>query len=348
MAAGKSSHGTLEKIMRSFASLLTLAAALSAPHTYAAQPVEGYATTPDGVKLFYRAAGDGDAVVLLPGGMYLYDDFRRVAAGRRLIAYDQRNRGRSDALHQRTKLERGVLQDADDLEAVRRHFGAERVAIIAHSYMGLAAALYASSHPQHVSRFVQIGPPPPVYGKRYEPDTNSTDPVLKEVFAKLGELRLQGAETAPEELCVRVWEVLRPMYVAKRTDADKLASWGGCDLPNEQNAMQHYNANILPSMKTLRFTSDQLARADMPVLTIHGTRDRNAPYGGGREWASLLPDARLLTIDDAAHAPWIEAPEVVFGAIDRFLNGEWPKEALTPTPRPQERASPPQSREPAR
>jgi proline iminopeptidase len=317
---------------RSIASLLTLVAVLGAPNARAAQPAEGYIATPDGVKLFYRAAGDGDAVVLLPGGMYLYEDFKRLATGRTLIAYDQRNRGRSDSVQERAKLERGVLQDADDLDVVRRHFGAERVAIIAHSYMGLAAALYASNHPEHVSRFVQIGPPPPVYGKRYEPDTNSTDPVVKDVFAKLGELRMQGAETAPQELCVRVWEVLRPMYVARREDANKLASWGGCDMPNEQNAMQHYNANILPSMKTLTFTAEQVARAVMPVLTIHGTKDRNTPYGGGREWASLLPNARLLTIEDAAHAPWVEAPDVVFGAIDRFLRGEWPNEALTPTP----------------
>src|SRR5688572_27519407 len=143
--------------MRNIASSLILVVALGAPNARAAQLAEGYIATPDGVKLFYRTAGDGDAVVLLPGGMYLYEDFKRLATGRKLIAYDQRNRGRSDAVQERAKIERGVLQDADDLEAVRRHFGAERVAIIAHSYMGLAAALYASSHREHVSRFVQIG-----------------------------------------------------------------------------------------------------------------------------------------------------------------------------------------------
>jgi pimeloyl-ACP methyl ester carboxylesterase len=39
----------------------------------------------------------------------------------------------------------------------------------------------------------------------------------------------------------------------------------------------------------------------MPVLTIHGTKDRNAPYGSGREWAFNLPNARLLTIKGGAH-----------------------------------------------
>ena len=66
------------------------------------------------------------------------------------------------------------------------------------------------------------------------------------------------------------------------------------------------------------------AKVAMPVLTIHGTRDRNAPYGAGREWASHLPVARLLTIPGAAHMPWIDQPDLVFRAIDTFLKGQWP------------------------
>jgi len=64
-----------------------------------------------------------------------------------------------------------------------------------------------------------------------------------------------------------------------------------------------------------------------PVLNVHGTKERSAPYGGGREWALILPNARFLTIDNVAHAPWIEAPEKVLGPIGTFLNGTWPEAA---------------------
>jgi pimeloyl-ACP methyl ester carboxylesterase len=40
-----------------------------------------------------------------------------------------------------------------------------------------------------------------------------------------------------------------------------------------------------------------------------------------------LPNARLLTVTGAGHAPWIEAPDLVFRAIDVFLRGAWPAEA---------------------
>jgi len=65
-----------------------------------------------------------------------------------------------------------------------------------------------------------------------------------------------------------------------------------------------------------------------PILIIHGVKDRHAPYGGAREWAIGLPDARLVTIHDAAHMPWIEAPDAVFNSIATFLGGAWPEAAL--------------------
>ncbi|SPE43366.1 hypothetical protein SBA3_900021 [Candidatus Sulfopaludibacter sp. SbA3] len=30
-------------------------------------------------------------------------------------------------------------------------------------------------------------------------------------------------------------------------------------------------------------------------------------------------------MENAGHAPWIEAPETVFGSLQSFLDGEWPE-----------------------
>ena len=61
-----------------------------------------------------------------------------------------------------------------------------------------------------------------------------------------------------------------------------------------------------------------------PVLTIHGRQDRNVPYGAGREWAFKLGNARLVTVPEAAHMPFLERPEIVQPAIRQFLAGTWP------------------------
>ena len=76
-------------------------------------------------------------------------------------------------------------------------------------------------------------------------------------------------------------------------------------------------------LRALDIAQEATIKVSIPVLTIHGRKDRNAPYGGGREWDMLLPNARLITIDDAAHMSWVEFPEIVFPSIELFLNGQW-------------------------
>lgn len=89
--------------------------------------------------------------------------------------------------------------------------------------------------------------------------------------------------------------------------------------------MRYWMQSILPSVRSLAFAPEELAGIEAPILTIHGTKDRSAPYGGGREWALLLPEARLLTVRNAGHAPWIEEPERVFSSIETFLAARWPE-----------------------
>jgi pimeloyl-ACP methyl ester carboxylesterase len=84
---------------------------------------------------------------------------------------------------------------------------------------------------------------------------------------------------------------------------------------------------LLASDRALDIPKESIAKLTFPVLTIHGTKDRNAPYGGGREWDMLLPNARLISVPGAAHASWVDFPEIVFPSIDAFLNGQWPKRA---------------------
>ena len=38
---------------------------------------------------------------------------------------------------------------------------------------------------------------------------------------------------------------------------------------------------------------------------------------------------RLLSVENTAHAPWIEAPDKVLDSIELFLNGNWPDQAET-------------------
>ena len=287
---------------------------------------EGLVTTQDGVRLYFHKVGSGSKTVIIPNGLYLLEDFKHFAAGRTLIFYDLRNRGRSDPVTDDAKLKKGIHHDVEDLEAVRRHFGVHQPEVIGHSYVGITVALYAMKYPAHAARVVQIGPMQPSQARQYPPHLTNTDGTLREVFAQIAELQKERQSLGPVEFCKKFWSLLRVIYVADPTDAGKI-DWGRCELPNERNSMRFWGQHIFPSIQALHIAPEEFANAQMPVLIVHGTKDRSSPYGGGREWAMLLPNARLVTVENAAHAPWVESPETVFGSIQTFLDGAWPRTA---------------------
>lgn len=153
----------------------------------------------------------------------------------------------------------------------------------------------------------------------------TTDDGVRLFFQKFGSGQKEGPSGDPSGFGKKMWSLMRLLYVVDPRDADKIR-WPGSALPNESlfNVMKQYREHLLPSIRSISLTPEDFARAKMPVLVIHGRKDRHAPYGGGKDWATLLPNARLMTIENAAHLPWIESPESVFGAIQIFLDGAWP------------------------
>jgi proline iminopeptidase len=292
--------------------------------------IEGYVTTKDGVRLFYQKIGEGPGTVIIPNAVYLFNSFKYLAKDPTVIFYDLRNRGRSDHLTDLEKLSKGFRFDLQDLETIRRHFGSKKVDIIGHSYLGLMVILYTLEHPDAVNRVVQIGASPLKFDTTYPPHlTAINNPVIYDADkAKVvQELEKKGI-TATKEHCEKWWAVYGALFVVDPKDTDKVYD-NYCQYKNEWigNFYKHISENIFPSIKQLKVSWEEIKKISHPVLTIHGRKDRNVPYGSGREWAFNLPNARLVTIENAAHLPWIESPEIVFEAIKTFLDGNWPKTA---------------------
>lgn len=268
-----------------------------------------FVTTKDGTRLYARAQGSGPALVIPYGSSLGFD---ALADTHTVIVYDPRNRGFSDAVPGSIDL------DVDDLEDVRRTLGHEKISLLGHSYLGLLCALYAIRYPAHVSRAILIGPAQPHAATQYPPPLSYVDAVMGEVFGKMQTFD----PTAPNPV-TRFWDIMRPMFVADPANASRIR-WERPDAPREAGFMAYWMGTLLPSLQRLQLGDADFARATAPTFIVHGRKDRNGPYGGGREWALRLPDARLLSIDDVGHAPWIERPDVVMPALRAFLAGDWP------------------------
>ena len=288
---------------------------------------KGYVTMEDGVRVFFERAGSGEKHLFILNGFYLFDDFKYLAEDRTVIGIDLRNRGRSDYIADISRMKRGVEQDVEDIEAVCRHFEVDTVDLLGHSYAGIIPILQAIKYPARVRRVVQIGSIQCNQSREYPSNPVNIDPVLTEFYANTIKLQAERHSMSPEEFFRKFWALLRPIYVFNPAHVERLLHWEGFPLQTELDFMDYWVQVLMPSIQRLRFTPDDFATVSASVLVVHGTKDRSAPYRGGREWARLLPNARLLSVDNTAHAPWIEDPGNVLGSIRIFLNGEWPDAA---------------------
>lgn len=291
---------------------------------------EGRLVVGEGIELYYRVLGDGPQKVIVPAGFFLEDALADLATGRTLVFYDMRDRGRSDSVSDTARI--GIQQDIDDLEAVRAHFGYSRVSLIGWSYLGAMVAMYTIRRPERVERLVQIGPIAPRSNPPYLQASMQAymEALSADGLERLEELTASGVkENEPERFYREFWSVHKPALFGDTTKMS-LYEMPPSTLANEwlHDLEAHFTAKIASFGEyDLR---DALSKLELPVLIIHGTKDRNAPFEGGREWAAAWANGRLMVVDGSAHLPFVERPDLVLSAIDEFLSGSWPAPVRSP------------------
>jgi proline iminopeptidase len=311
---------------------LSLVAVVSNAQTIAEKfPVEqGYFTGADGIRLFYRKLGRGpDFIVFLHGGpgLSMGDGgyaMRPLADHHTVIMYDQRGGGRSDLI----KDPKLLTADADvrDLEALRQHFGIEKMSLIGLSWGSGLAALYTEAHLESVSRIVFLDPMPialsPYAKERDEKITSLMKPDDTARLKELAKSAKGASEKALNAICRDETRIFFRPYLFHPDGHER--DWAEmCDVPSA--AMRNtriVNDAVNGSLGNfdLRLT---LAKLKIPVLVIEGEKT-NVPLDSTREWAKTPPDARLLLIPDAGHATFIDQPDALLREIEVFLKGDWP------------------------
>jgi pimeloyl-ACP methyl ester carboxylesterase/ketosteroid isomerase-like protein len=283
---------------------------------------EGFVAGDDGAKLYFRKMGRGPITLIAPLDFALHDSLRQFADIATVITYDLRGRAKSSKLETLESV--SIQQDVRDLEAVRRHFNVEKFVPIGYSYLGKMVLLYAAAHPERVTRIVQLGP----VGNTPIPPPQSLDfgaPAAD--LEAWGRLR-KDPNTPGRDLCLAQWKVMSYYMVGDPKNAADFEYASMCELENEwPSRVNAVFGKLMPTIAEPMPQAD-IRKVTMPVLTIHGTADRNAGYEGGRTWAAELPDARLVTVPGAAHALWVDDPVTVWGALRHFLRGEWPLDAV--------------------
>lgn len=307
-----------------------------------------YWTMPGGYRIAYtRIPAQGQVrkppVIFLHGGPGGYvhsaiiDALAPLAAdGRDVYLYDQSGTGLSDR-RARPK-DTTIAGHLADLEAIRVKLGAERIAVIGHSFGGLLAALYAADHPDHIDRLVLSAPgvlEPATYDADGRPATERLYPVPAELkfTPPDGYVEATGAERMPLRaqasfMLAQLFDVKfasdREMDAAINTLASGFTRTMVCDpahvKPEEGGAgtYSRVGSNFYPD--DFKDRRPAMRRMTAPVLVLQGQCDFLA-YGDVYEYAAAFPNARYRYVPRAGHIIWWDQPTVYQAAIRDFLNG---------------------------
>jgi non-heme chloroperoxidase len=251
-----------------------------------------FITTPDGVEIFYKDWGSGQAVVLSHGWPLNSDSWEAQQLflannGFRAIAHDRRGHGRS------TQVWDGNDMDhyADDMSALIEALDLRDVVLVGFSTGGGEVARYIGRHgTSRVAKVVLVSAVPP-FMLRTE-DNPGGVPI--EVFDGLREGSLKDRSQLYKDLAGG------PFYGKNR---GRDVSQGMQDAFWRQG-MQAGHKNAYDSIAAFSATDmrDDLAKFDVPTLVIHGDADEVVPFEvGGKASAALIDGAELKVYEGAPH-----------------------------------------------
>ena len=270
-----------------------------------------------GAELAVRdSGGEGTPVVFLSGGPgmpdYLQDIARRLH-GRRTVSYDQRGTGGSVVSDGDYRTEAHVA----DLENLRTSLGAEQLHIFGHSWGGMLAQLYATTHIERVASLYLVSPTTGVGSDWVAMEKAvmqySRDKSDAWTFAKLGLWSLLGRIPGPlGQACLRKmyaqvwWNYQRP---GRQTPADPalLAGIG------QQTTFKTRAAAVALPREHL---DTVIPNTEVPFFVVFGQDDI---YG---EHTQTLVDryrnATVETWEGCGHLVWMDDESRFFRQLNDF------------------------------
>jgi pimeloyl-ACP methyl ester carboxylesterase len=263
----------------------------------------------DGVTHYETAGPDTGRAVVLAAGFsvpaYIWDSlfFRLADSGVRVVRYDYFGRGWSDRPEASYDQEFFVRQLAELLDSLHL---TQPIDLAGLSFGGAIVTSFAVAHPKRVHSLMY-----------FDPVINARRPL------------------PPEERSRLAWDI----YMIFRGGTDRMATgqltdflhperhpdWVGryrvqqqFEGPREAWRRTRAAIAVAPAQYAeLR----QLNAGSKPIVLVWGRQDRTVPFSVSARVRQAMPRATFVPVDSAAHLPHLEQPDMVIGAVMRFLRG---------------------------
>jgi proline iminopeptidase len=207
----------------------------------------------------------------------------------------------------------GPVELADDIEALRKKLGLNRVTLLGHSFGGNVALAYALRYPDRVKRLILAG-------------TSGVVESQAEVEKRIAK-SLNGTEaasfysgeggTGKQSPCERTrsrYRALYPHYFHKVPDAGSL-----------DRGVYSIYFDALARKQVLAADSggfdlrQHLGKIQVPVLIFAGRHDEVTPLVHGSDLAANLRHSRLVVMEQSGHFPFLEENYLFTQWVHRFV-----------------------------
>jgi 3-oxoadipate enol-lactonase len=243
----------------------------------------------------HAGAGGGTALLLihpLGGDLAFWDDCIRVwSPGRACVACDLRSAGASPRATQPVSIREHVA----DLEALRKSLGLQTVIPVACAVGTMVAAAYAAEYPERTPALVLA------------------NPALRTTDAARAMLAERAALVQRAGMAAILPGAVDKAFLAQPHDeryARYLARFAAQDA-------QAYALSINGILEA--DASADLAKVRSPALVVAGAHDVLLPPEQARAVHALLPGARFVLMDDAAHFAPYQKPQQFAALVQAFL-----------------------------
>ncbi len=264
------------------------------------------------VTLHVRVAGEpdsGNVLVAINGGPGLSSHYmlnlEQIAGPEfAVVTYDQRGTGRSTAPAP-DAANYDLLAYAEDLDAVQKAVGVERVHLLGHSWGGVVAMHYATVYPERVRSLVLVGSGPPTWA--------ATRDAQVRLGRRIQELQREGV--IPQDLPDDSGEQMQAILPAYFSDPTFTFSPADGE-PPEHN--QTVNELTWSAIKGYDLT-DEVAKLDHRVLILWGEDDPfDLPMAEATRQALTNAEVEFVVLEKCGHF-WHECQDAFYPRVRAFL-----------------------------